>query len=129
MHNRFTVFIHLPHIDKKEFIMNEHAKEIFFRFEDMIQENSVLVGVAPSSMVGVQLQFEQYKDDAVDKYKCNIVVELTAKEIEDDDVFESISDTVSDFLKENGLDDELQSVGINPELLDWFPVRYSFVGV
>lgn len=108
--------------------MNEQLKEIFYRFEDLIQEKSVLVGVAPTSMVGVQLQLEPYRDGAEEKYKCNIVVELTDEEADDEDIFESISDTVSDFLRENDLNEELESVGVDPELLDWFPVRYSFVG-
>jgi hypothetical protein len=109
--------------------MDPVIEEIFYRFEDRLLEKGVLSGVAPVSMVGVQLRPQAYNDNGVLKYKCHIVVEVTGQEIKDKAIIkERISDTVSDYLQEQGIESELSLAGIDPQLLDWFPVSFEFVG-
>ena len=108
--------------------MDQEFESIFYRFEDLLQEKSVLVGVAPKSMVGVQLQPESYIDQGEKKYKIKIIVEVSKKEVVDESVFEAIADTVSDYLRDNDIESELARVGIDLESLDWYTVSYQYVG-
>ena len=98
-------------------------KEALFDLEDDLQMKGILVGVAPEEMVGVQLSPEFYDDNGVEKVKIIITVECVGDVSEiDDDLAEEISDTVSDWLKSQELDDIADSAGINAELIDWYPV-------
>ena len=101
----------------------EQLKEICFEFEDALMEKGVLVGVAPESMVGVQLQPEFYDSDGSQHVKVNIMVELTGDEAIDEDDAESISDTTSDWLAENGFTEKVDGIGIDPDEVDWYPVK------
>jgi hypothetical protein len=106
----------------------EKVKELFFAFEDTLMEKSVLVGLAPESMVGVSLDPIYYDDDGDQKLKCLISIELTEDEEIDDDAMESIADTVSDYLRDNcDLAERLAELGIDPDILDWWPVEITLV--
>ncbi len=108
--------------------MQEEMQSIFYRFEDRLQEKGVLVGVAPRSMVGVQLQAQAYTDNGAQKHKVHVLVEVCQRETDDEDMFEAIADTVSDYLREHGIAQELSAIGVDPDTLDWFTVGYSYVG-
>lgn len=95
---------------------------IFADAEDQILEKSLLVGIAPEEMVGVQLQPEVYEDDSEERLKCNIVIECSDDIEISEDTMEEISDAVNDFLTDKGLHASLESLGVDPELLDWWPV-------
>ena len=98
-------------------------KEALFTFEDDLQEKGVLVGIAPDEMVGVQLTPEFYDDNGDEKIKIMITVECEGDATEiDEEVSEEISDTVSDWLGSRGLGDIASSIGIDAEVIDWFPV-------
>jgi hypothetical protein len=102
-----------------------NIKELFFRYEDAVQEKSVLVGVAPESMVGVRLSPEFYDDSGTQKLKVLITVEVTAPVDADEDLLENISDTISDFLDDRGdVEGALSEIGFDRDLLDWYPVKF-----
>jgi hypothetical protein len=104
----------------------ECLKELFFAYEDDIQEKGVLVGVAPEGMVGVQLTPELYDSDGEEKIKVQITVETTGDPDEaDEDLLEEVSDAVQDWLRSRGLEERMNELGINPDLLDWFPVSFQ----
>ena len=104
----------------------ESLKELFFTYEDDIQEKGVLVGVAPAEMVGVQLTPELYDSDGEEKIKVQITIELIGSSGEhDDDLLEEISDAVQDWLRSRGLEEQMNELGIDPELIDWYPVSFQ----
>lgn len=98
-------------------------REALFTFEDDLQEKAILAGIAPDEMVGVQLSPEFYDDNGDKKIKIMITVECEgdAGDI-DEDIAEEISDAVSDWLGSRGLGDIAGSIGIDAEIIDWFPV-------
>jgi hypothetical protein len=109
------------------FVMSESKlsalRDALFTFEDDLQEKAVLVGIAPDEMVGVQLTPESYDDNGGEKIKIVITVECEGDPGEiDEDVAEEISDAVSDWLGSRGLGDIASSIGIEAEIIDWFPV-------
>ena len=104
----------------------EQLKELFFNFEDTLMEKSVLVGIAPESLVGVSLSPSYYEEDGTQGLKCLITIELTSEEDLDDDLIESISDTVSDYLKDNcEFVEKLAALGIDSDLSIWWPVEVA----
>lgn len=109
-----------------ELILAELRSELF-TLEDDLQEKGILVGIAPDEMVGVQLTPEFYDDNGDDKIKIVITVECVGVNEIDEDLAEEISDAVSDWLRSRGLSDISSSIGINAELIDWFPVLVESV--
>jgi hypothetical protein len=98
----------------------EKLENLFQEAEEHLMVKSVLVGVGPQSMVGVILTPEAY-DEGI---KCLITIECTEEEELDEDMLESISDTVSDHLRNNwDLNAKLTEIGIDTDALDWWPVR------
>lgn len=103
-------------------------REALFTFEDDLQEKGILVGIAPDEIVGVQLTPEFYHDNGDEKIKIVITVECEGDTSEiDEDLAEEISDAVSDWLRSRGLGDIASSIGIDAELIDWFPVMVENV--
>ena len=103
---------------------HEKLNEIFADAEEHLLNKSVLVGVAPDSMVGVRLHAEPYPDGI----KCLVTVELSEAVDEDDDLIESISDAVSDHLKQNwDLNERMVALGLSAETVDWWPVQFEIV--
>ena len=41
----------------------------------------------------------------------------------DEDTLDTISDTVNDYLMGRGLGSDLQKLDIDPDILDWWPVK------
>ena len=105
----------------------ESLKELFFRYEDALLEKSVLVGVAPSSMAGAQLSPEFYDDDGEQHIKVTVLLELTGDDSIDDDTSERVADTTSDWLRDKGINQELEALGLEPEVMDWFTVEVTHV--
>ena len=108
-------------------IINEAIKEVFFEFEDLLQEKSVLVGIAPPMMLGVTLTPEVYSDDGVEAVKCTITIECEEQPDFTEDLLEQISDYVSDWCVSNGLFRKLDSLGVTEDNLNWWPVRFEEV--
>ena len=101
----------------------EQLKKLFFNFENTLMEKSVLVGVAPDSLVGVSLDPTFYDNDEISEIKCLISIDITSDEDIDDAMLESISDTVSDYLKHKcELKEKLAAIGIDFNQLNWWPV-------
>lgn len=100
----------------------KEVKEIFNSLEDSMMEKSVLVGIAPSSMVAVSLTPEFYKDGVEKKLKCTINIECTEFEDLDDDTMEAISDAASDYFRDQDLKNDLDELGFE-DILDWWPVK------
>ena len=108
-------------------ILESEINEIFFQAEDSLMQKSVLVGIAPDSMVGVKLQPSSYEEEEQQKLKCLITIECTEDEEVDEEKLEEISDAVSDWLRNQGLGESLDKIGVDPELLDWWPVAIECV--
>lgn len=85
-------------------------------------EKSVLVGVAPESMLSVELHPEWCGDPSECKIKCDMIIELRAEEEIDDELQESISDVVCDFLNDRGLEEELLQIGLKDDSVHWYTV-------
>ena len=103
--------------------LQSEINEIFFEAEDALMEKSILVGIGPASMVGVKLQPSSYEEEEQQKLKCLITIECT----EDEEKLEEISDAVSVWLRDQGLGESLAKIGVDPELLDWWPVAIECV--
>ena len=101
----------------------EELQDICCEFEETMMEKGVLVGVAPESMVGVQLQPEFYDSDGSQHVKVSILVELTSDEEIDEDDAETISDKASDWLVSKGFHEKVDEIGIDPDEVDWYPVK------
>ncbi|MCH2153522.1 MAG: hypothetical protein MK089_09310 [Phycisphaerales bacterium] len=97
-------------------------EEILFEFEDLMMQKSVLVGIAPSSMAGVQLLAEYYDDEGNQHLKITVLIELTGSRTIDEDTREVIADTTSDWLRDNGLHERLELIGLDPEVMNYFAV-------
>jgi hypothetical protein len=98
---------------------NDKIELLIQEAEEHLMVKSVLVGVAPKSMVGVLLTPEEY-DDGI---KCLITIECGEDEDLDEDQLELISDTVSDYLRGSwDLNSRLKDIGVDPESLNWWPV-------
>ena len=102
-------------------------RELFYRYEDALMEKSALVGVAPSSMVGVQLSPEFYEDDGEQHIKVGVLLELTGSDSIDHGTSELVADTTSYWLRDRGINDELEALGVDPEVMDWFTVQVTKV--
>lgn len=95
--------------------------EIFFHYEDSLAQSSLLLEALPTH-VGVQLDPEFYIEGAEIHLKCNVRIEVLDDLTLDDNLRESISDVVYDWLRSKDIDFELAKVGIQPENFDWLPV-------
>jgi len=110
--------------NKNNKMNTEELNNLFQEAEEHLMVKSVLVGVGPTSMVGVMLSPEEY-DDGI---KCQITIECSDDEELDEDKLELISDTVSDHLRDNWeLQSKLKAIGIDPDTLNWWPVNTEHV--
>ena len=104
----------------------ELLTDLFIEFEDTLVSKSVLVGVSPASLVGVSLQPRYFDNDGAQGLRCQITIELTNDEEIDEDAIEVISDTVSDYLRDNcELEQRLAELGVGSEVALWWPVEVS----
>jgi len=100
----------------------EDLRGVFFDLEDSLMEKSVLVGIAPKSMVSVTLTPQFYDDSGEQKIKCTINVECSQNEEPDDEMLEQISDAVLDYLNDAGFGESIADMGYE-DMLDWLPVQ------
>ena len=105
----------------------EQIEEILYEYEDQMMQKSVLVGIAPSSMAGVQLIPAFYDEVGKRHIKVTVLIELTESQAIDRDTCEVIADTTSDWLKDKGLHDRLETIGIEPDVMDYFTVEVEHV--
>ena len=104
----------------------ELLTDLFVEFEDTLASKSVLVGIAPTSLVGVSLEWSYFDNDGGQGLRCQITIELTDDEEVDDDGMEAISDTVSDYLRDNcELERRLAELGVDSSVALWWPVEVS----
>ena len=105
-------------------------KELFFEYEDMLERK----GIAAVDEIydiyagGVTLNPDFYDEDGERCMKVLITVEChsrTQDELDqiDEDTLDVISDTVNDYLMGRGLGSDLQKLDIDPDILDWWPVK------
>ena len=115
--------------------ITEELKDLFFGYEDSLQEKSVLYGIPEIDDIfaGVFLNPEFYDEDGSTFMKVSITIECHTKSQEeldeiDDDIKEEISDLVNDYLMGScDLYGELRKLNFDPELLNWWPVNFSAV--
>jgi len=105
----------------------EALQQIFFDYEDSLMEKGVLVGVAPESMMGCQLRPEIYSSEGEDLLKCTIVIETDQSISLSENQMEILSDYTSDWLWEKGLAESLASLGLERDVLEWWPVEFEVV--
>lgn len=113
--------------DETGMVSIDQVCEIFYDYEDLLQEKSVLYGIAPKTMVGVSLIPEYYDDSGTQKIKCWITIACSAKSTCSEDTLESISDTVSDYCRDHDLAKKLRDLGLPDDIIDWWPVKFDLV--
>ena len=115
--------------------ISEALKDLFFGYEDSLQEKSVIHGIPEIDDIfaGVVLNPEFYDKDGSKFMKVLITVEChtkSQKELEeiDEDIKEEISDLVNDYLTGScDLHSELKKLNFDPNLLNWWPVNFIAV--
>ena len=101
-------------MNKEELLNN-----LFSSFENSLLNKSILVGVAPKSMISAQLLPTLYKENDFQLIKLEILIETIKKENLMDRDRELISDTVYDFLREScELDEELRKLNLSLDQLN-----------
>ena len=101
-------------MNKEELLNN-----LFSSFENSLLNKSILVGVAPKSMISAQLIPTLYKENDFQLIKLEILIETIKKENLMDSDRELISDTVYDFLREScELDEELRKLNLSLDQLN-----------
>jgi hypothetical protein len=104
----------------KEEVLNN----LFSNFENSLLNKSILVGVAPKSMISAQLIPTLYKENNIQLINLEILIETIKKENLIDSDRELISDTVYDFLREScELDEELRKIGLSVDQLNQIEVK------
>ena len=105
-------------------------KELFFEYEDMLERKGIAaVGEIDEIYAGgVTLNPDFYDEDGERCMKVLITVECHSRSQDeldqiDEDTLDAISDTVNDYLMGRGLGDDLQKLDIDPDILDWWPVK------
>ena len=97
----------------------ELLNNLFSSFENSLLNKSILVGVAPKSMISAQLIPTLYKENDFQLIKLEILIETIKKENLMDSDRELISDTVYDFLREScELDEELRKLNLSLDQLN-----------
>ena len=116
--------------------ISKDLKDLFYGYEDSLQEKSVLYGIREIDDIfaGVVLNPEFYdSEDGSRSMKVSITIECHSKSQEeleeiDEDIKEEISDLVNDYLMESGdLHGELRKLNFDPDILNWWPVKFSAV--
>ena len=100
---------------------------IFAEYEEMIEQKTLISHVSDIAIMGIGFVPEFYQEGGQRRLKCTIKIEVIQPPNDDDDIIEEISDTISDWLVENGVRDRLLTVGIDPEVFDWLPVEFVVV--
>ena len=105
-------------------------KELFFEYEDMLERKGIAaVGEIDEIYAGgVTLNPDFYDEDGERCMKVLITVECHSRSQDeldqiDEDTLDAISDTVNDYLMGRGLGNDLQKLDIDPDILDWWPVK------
>lgn len=105
-------------------IPQERLNAVFADAEDHLLNKSVLVGIAPNSMIGLRLHAEPYSEGV----KCLVTIEVPRAVDEDETLMETISDAVADHLKQNwDLGRRLKEIGLTADVVDWWPVKFEVV--
>lgn len=110
--------------------VTDAVKELFFDYEDMLERKGIAAvdEIAEIYAGGVTLNPDFYDEDGERGMKVLITVECHSRSQDeldqiDEDTLDTISDTVNDYLMGKGLGDDLQKLDIDPDILDWWPVK------
>ena len=101
----------------------EQLKELFFRYEDFLDQKGFVNQFVPLNIAGTTLDPEFY-DEGI---KVTITIQTFDEVSLNEDLSELIADSIMDNLKERDLGEELRGLDLEPDWLNWFVVKTELV--
>ena len=103
----------------------EQLKELFFRYEDFLDQKGFVNQFVPFDIAGTTLDPEFY-DEGI---KVTITIQTFDEVSLNEDLSELVADSIYDYLRENrDLEEEVRGLDIDPEWVNWwFVVKTELV--